>query len=148
MKILLGDFNAKVGREDHFKPSTGNETLNQNSNKNGVIIAIFATSKIMVVKSTMFLQGNILKDTWTSLDGKTHNQIDHILIDRRWSSILDVRGFRRDDCDTDQYLVIAKVWKRFNLRKLNELEIRTQCQIEITKKVCSFGELTRQRGHK
>jgi exonuclease III len=27
MKILLGDFNAKVGREDIFKPKIGNESL-------------------------------------------------------------------------------------------------------------------------
>jgi hypothetical protein len=33
--------------------------------------------------------------------------------------------------------------ERFHLRKLNELEVRKQYQIEITKKkkVCSFGEL-------
>jgi exonuclease III len=29
MKILLGDFNAKVGREDIFKPTIGNETLHK-----------------------------------------------------------------------------------------------------------------------
>jgi hypothetical protein len=27
MKILLGDFNAKVGRESIFKPTIGNESL-------------------------------------------------------------------------------------------------------------------------
>jgi hypothetical protein len=27
MKILLGDFGAKVGREDIFKPMIGNESL-------------------------------------------------------------------------------------------------------------------------
>jgi len=26
MKILLGDFNAKVGRENIFKPTIGNES--------------------------------------------------------------------------------------------------------------------------
>jgi len=108
----------------------------------------FATSKNLVVKSTMFPHRNIHKYTWTSPDGKTHNQIDHVLIDRRWhSSVLDVRSFRGADCDTDHHLVIAKVRgrlavgkqaaerfdrQRFNLRKLNEPEVREQYQIEIT----------------
>jgi len=70
----------------------------------------FATSENPVVKSTMFPHRNIHKYTWTSLDGKTHNQIDPVMIDRRWhSSVLDVGRFRGVDCDTDHYLVIAKV---------------------------------------
>ena len=52
MKILLGDFNAKVGREDIFKPIIGEESLHQDSNDNGVRIVNFATSKNLVVKST------------------------------------------------------------------------------------------------
>jgi hypothetical protein len=36
MKILLGDFSAKVGREDIFKPAIGNESLHEISNDNGV----------------------------------------------------------------------------------------------------------------
>jgi len=54
MKILLGDSNAKVGRENVFKPTIGNESLHQHSNYNGVRIVTFATSKNLVVKSTMF----------------------------------------------------------------------------------------------
>ncbi|PNF40426.1 hypothetical protein B7P43_G18211, partial [Cryptotermes secundus] len=54
MKILLGDFNAKVGREDIFKPTTGNESLHEISNANGVRVVNFATSKYLTVKSTMF----------------------------------------------------------------------------------------------
>ena len=42
MKILLGDFNAKVGRENIFKPTIGNESLHQESNDNGVRIVNFA----------------------------------------------------------------------------------------------------------
>jgi hypothetical protein len=45
MKILLGDFNAKVGREDIFKPTIGNESSHEISNDNGVRVVIFATSK-------------------------------------------------------------------------------------------------------
>ena len=80
MKILLGDFNAKVGRENIFKPTIRNESLHQDSNDNGVRIVNFATSKNLVVKSTMFPHRDIHKHTWTSPDGKTHNQMNHILI--------------------------------------------------------------------
>jgi hypothetical protein len=60
------------------------------------------------------------------------------LIDRRrHSSVLDVRSFRAADCDTDHYLVVAKVrerlavskqtthriqMERFNLKKLKGVE--------------------------
>ena len=79
MKIILGDFNAKVGRENIFKPTIGNGSPDQDSNDNGDRIVNFATSKNLVVKSTMFPHRNIHKYTWTSPDGQTHNQIDHIL---------------------------------------------------------------------
>jgi len=66
MKILLGDFNAKVGRENIFKPTNGNEILHQDSKDNGVRIVNFTTTKILVVKSTMFPHRNIHKYNWTS----------------------------------------------------------------------------------
>jgi len=59
MKILLGDFNAKLGRENIFKPTIGNESLHQDSNDNGVRIVNFATSKNLVFKITMFPHRNI-----------------------------------------------------------------------------------------
>jgi len=105
----------------------------------------------------MFPHRNIHKYTCTSPDGKTHNQIDHVLIDRRWhSSILDVRSFRGAECDTEHYLVIAKVRERiavgkqaaqrfdrqrFNLRKLNEPQVREQYQIEITNRFAALENL-------
>ena len=154
MKILLGDFNAKVEREIIFKPTIGQESLHQDSNDNGVRLIKFATSKNLVVKSTMFPHRNIHKYTWPSPDGKTHNQIDHVLIDRRWhSSVLDVRSFRGADCDTDHYLVIEEIRERlavgkqaaqrfdrqrFNLRKLNEAEVREQYQIQITNRIAAL----------
>ena len=57
MKILLGDFNAKVGRENFFKPTIGNGgngSLHQDSNDNGVKMANYTTSKNFVVMSMMF----------------------------------------------------------------------------------------------
>jgi hypothetical protein len=72
MKILLGEFNAKVGREDIFKPTIGNVSLHKISNDNGVRLVNFATSRNLRVKSMMFPHCNIHKHTWTSPDGKTH----------------------------------------------------------------------------
>ena len=112
VKILLGDFNAKGGRENIFKPTIGNESLHQDSNDNSARIVNFVTLKNLVVKST-FPHQNICKYTWTYPDGVTQNQTDHILVDRRWYlNMLNVRSFSRSDCDTDHYVVVAKVRER------------------------------------
>ena len=72
---------------------------------------------------------------------------------RRHSRILGVRSFRGAECDTDHYLFVARVskrlevskkaaqnsdGKRFNLRKLNELEVRKQYSIEISKRFAAL----------
>jgi hypothetical protein len=109
MKIMLGDVNAKVGRENIFKPTIGNERLHEISNDNGVTVVNFTTSK-KSVKSSIFSHRNIRTFSSTSL---METQIDHILIDRRrYSSILDVRSFRAEDCDTDHYLVMVNLTER------------------------------------
>jgi len=43
MKFLLGDFYAKVGIDNIFKLTIGNESLHQDTNDNGVRIGNFAT---------------------------------------------------------------------------------------------------------
>jgi len=66
----------------------------------------------------MFPHRNIHKYTCNSPDGKTQNQIDHVLIDRSWySSIIYIRSFRVVDYDTDHYLVVAKVMERLAISK-------------------------------
>jgi hypothetical protein len=59
MKILLGDINAKAGRENIFKPTTGKESIHQDSNDKGVRLVKFAILKNLVVKSTMFPHRNV-----------------------------------------------------------------------------------------
>jgi hypothetical protein len=90
MKILL-DFNAKVGRENIFKPIIGNESVHEASNDNRVRVVNFATSKYLIVKNTTYPHHDIHKHTCISPDGVTHNQIDHVFIDkRRHSNILNI----------------------------------------------------------
>jgi hypothetical protein len=157
MKILLGNFNAKVGREDIFKPTIGNESLHEIINVNGVRLVNFVTSQTLRVKSTMFPHRNIHKYTWTSPDGKPHNHIDHILVDRqRHSNILDVRSYRAADSDTDHYVAVAKVRERlavnkkrsqrfhvekFNLKKLHEVEGKEQYHVEALNRFADLEDL-------
>jgi hypothetical protein len=83
-----------------------------------------------------------------SPDGKTHNQIDHILVDRRrHSNVLDVRSFSAADCDSAHYLAVAKVreriavnkqrlqtfhMERFTLKNLNDVEVKEQLRVEVS----------------
>jgi hypothetical protein len=98
MKILL-DLNAKVGRKNIFKPIIQNESLHEINNYNKLRVVTFVTSKYLIIKSTVFPHCNIHKYTCTS-DRKTHNQIDHVLIGKRWqSNVVDVQSGA--DCDTN-----------------------------------------------
>jgi hypothetical protein len=69
IKSLLGDFNAKIGREDILKPTTGNKSLHVIRNDNGVRVVNLPTSKNLTSKSTIFPHHNIRKFTWNSPDG-------------------------------------------------------------------------------
>jgi hypothetical protein len=100
---------------------------------------------------------NIHKYTWTSPDGKTHNQIGHILVDRRrHSNVLDVRSFRAADCDSDHYLVVAKFrerlamnkqrsqrfdMERLNLKNLNDVEGKEQFRVEVSNRFEALEDL-------
>jgi hypothetical protein len=61
VKLLLGDFNAKVGTENIFKLTVSNDSLYHDSTDNGVGLEHYATSKNLVFSSTMFLHLNINK---------------------------------------------------------------------------------------
>jgi hypothetical protein len=50
---LLEYFNVKGGKENIFKPTIGNESLNEISIDNGVRVVNFATSKNLTVRSTI-----------------------------------------------------------------------------------------------
>jgi hypothetical protein len=54
---------------------------------------IYAVNNFHLRKPTIIIIIIIIIITWTPPDGKNHNQIDRILMDRKWhSGMLDVRS--------------------------------------------------------
>ena len=59
-----------MGRQDIFKPTIGKDALHQDRKDTCARIVHYVISKNLVVKSTIFLQQNIHKNTWTILMGR------------------------------------------------------------------------------
>uniref|UniRef100_A0A1B0GQT3 Endonuclease/exonuclease/phosphatase domain-containing protein n=1 Tax=Phlebotomus papatasi TaxID=29031 RepID=A0A1B0GQT3_PHLPP len=58
----------------------------------------------MTVSITTFPNKDTHIATWSSTDGVTRNQIDHVLVfNRHRPSILNVRAWRGADCNTDHF---------------------------------------------
>jgi hypothetical protein len=63
IQIILVDFNAKIGKENFFRPIIGIHSLHEESNDNGCRLVAFATERNFRIKSTMFKHKNIHKGT-------------------------------------------------------------------------------------
>ena len=71
VKIVLGDFNGKLGRESIYSPTIGQFSLHEETNNNGARLIDFAVGRNMVISSTKFQHLDIHKATWVSPDQKT-----------------------------------------------------------------------------
>ena len=90
--ILLGDFNAKIGKEHSNKRAAGRHTLHDIASENGGKLVQLAMAHNLEISSTKFQHRRIHKGTWKVPGQDICNHIDHVLINkRRASMITDVR---------------------------------------------------------
>jgi len=123
IKIILGDFNAKVGKEGIYKPTTGNGNLHNETN-NRIKIIQFAIFNGLNVR-TRFPHKDVHKETWYSADSRTTNQIDHVLISNRFrSAITDIRALRGPDIGSDHNLLMINF----------KVKLRVKLEINIMRK--------------
>ena len=62
--IIMGDFNAKTGKENHLMKVAGKYTIHNETSENGNLLAQFATRNRLFMKSTSFQHKKIHMGTW------------------------------------------------------------------------------------
>ena len=108
IKIVMGDLNAKVGMDNTDRELIMGKHGVGIINENGELFTDFCAFNDLVIGGTVFPHKTIHKTTWTSPDGNTENQIDHITVSRKWRrSLLDVRVKRGADAASDHQLLVA-----------------------------------------
>jgi len=103
--IVLGDANAKLGKEDVYNEVSGKYTLHKLSNSNGEMLLEFALGNNLKVMSTHFQHKKIHKCTWLAPDQMTLNQIDHVLINSEKQELIEDVRMRGLNIDLDHYLL-------------------------------------------
>jgi hypothetical protein len=92
---------------------------------------LFAISKGLKVGSTTFPCEDIQKETWYLADGRTANQIDHVLISNRFrSTITDIRALRGPD-----------IGSYYNLLKINfkvKVRVKTGSKYNEKRKIVNI----------
>jgi exonuclease III len=74
VRIVMGDMNAKIGREQNCIPTIGKQSLHEESNDNELRLVNCAVSLNMTIACTCFEHKNIHKVTWVSPDGRSFNR--------------------------------------------------------------------------
>src|SRR5258706_200987 len=154
MKLVMGDFNAQIGRDNNaWEEAMGKEAIGDRTD-NGERLLSYCSSNKLKIGGSLFQHKDIHKGTWRSPNGQTVNQIDHICLSRRWASAMqDVRVYRGADVGSDHYLVVAEmkvklkslankeVHKILDVEKFKIPEIQQQFNLELQNRFRSLEEL-------
>jgi len=111
---VSGDFNAKIGEGAPIgKYGLGTR------NENGERLIDFATANRLIAANAITRQHARRKFTWRSFDGLHRNQIDYVLIQKRWqSAVAKCRTYPDADADSDHVLVGMKF--KIKLKRLQQ----------------------------
>ena len=155
--ITMGDWNAKLGHQMEGENGVvGKHGLGSDRSDNGERFIEFCAANNMAITTTMFPHKDIHKYTWTSPDGRTRNQIDHIAVNGIFKrSVQDTRAFRGADVGSDHNLVVGNIRlklsgvvrkqgettaRKYELSKLKVPEIKQRFVLELKNRFSCLAE--------
>ena len=107
--IVQCDWNAKVG-EDARKDWKGTCGLysNAQTNERGFLLLEFASHNDLFLTNTFGPYKPSRRWTWHSPNGQTHNQIDYIMVKKRFRSSVNIRSCIAS-CNGDRHSAAARL---------------------------------------
>ena len=130
--LIMGDLNAKVGSDNKDHESVMGKHGLGVRNENGENLVEFCELNNLVIAGTIFPHKPRHKVTWISPNGKTENQIDHILISKQHrTSCLDTRAMRGADASSDHELIRCKI--RIKLKAFKKQTENRRIKFDTTK---------------
>ncbi|XP_063585376.1 craniofacial development protein 2-like [Penaeus indicus] len=129
--IVMGDFNAKVGNE-RVDNIVGPHGLGSR-NERGEMLVEWPQTNNMIIGNTWFKQPPRRLWTWLRPDDHTRNQIDYILVNKRFrNSLLASKTLPGADCYSDHVPVMDRF--RAKMRTLKKPTLREQLDVSLLQK--------------
>ena len=136
--VIQGDFNAKVG-QGRYDDIAGPHGLGCRNARGDTLIE-WAKINNFMISNTWFKQPERRLWTWKSPDNNTKNQIDYILVRKRFrNSLISCKTYPGADCNSDHNPVVAKI--RLKLKKITKSNREPRLDIELLRKNVELREM-------